>query len=91
MNKLKLFLSLIAIIVVVGTAVAFKAKLGTTNYCTAPVPTGSTCALANPSCTGEADGQTTVGATVHFCTVVKNVGDVCTSKHCPTDLKIQGE
>jgi hypothetical protein len=66
MKKLKYMLLSLALIAVVGGALAFKAKFSTT-YCTAPVNTDGSCPAACPAFTAN---STIANAITSFCTTV---------------------
>ncbi|OQP67792.1 hypothetical protein [Niastella populi] len=83
MKKAKIMLTVIAVLAVVGGALAFKAnKKFNTNYCIL------TTAGSAGTCTGEILGYRLATAIdqnkVTYYYTTKNQGDVCTQKNCPT-------
>lgn len=84
MKNVRLFLSAFAVLAIVGSALAFKAKPYNTVFCV-KLHSGGT-----GVCTGQLTGRQINGAANYY-GFVKQPNDICTQLQCTVALRIDGQ
>lgn len=93
MKKVKIMLTSIALLALVGGALAFKAKFST-SYCTTNTILDAqgavTCPVSPGSCP-ELINHTTVGGTTNYCTTIKPAGGCANVVNCTFLKKLKSD